>query len=43
MGYLMGVPVAGYSIALGKEHTEFAEAKIQKRIIERVSRNIGLL
>lgn len=34
-GYLLGVPVTGYSVQLGKEHTEFAEVKIQKRIIER--------
>lgn len=35
LGYLLGVPVMAYSIELGKEHTEFAEAKIQQRIIER--------
>ena len=35
-GYLMGVPVTGYGLAIGTEHTEFAEAKIQKRLIERV-------
>lgn len=35
LGYLLGVPVAAYSLSLGKEHTDFAEAKIQKRLIER--------
>ncbi|GIL79550.1 hypothetical protein Vretimale_12232 [Volvox reticuliferus] len=35
VGYLLGVPITGYSVELGKEHTEFAEAKIQQRIIER--------
>ena len=28
-GYLLGVPVANYSLTLGKEHTDFAEAKLQ--------------
>jgi hypothetical protein len=36
LGYLMGVPVTGYGLDIGQEHTEFAEAKIQKRLIERV-------
>ncbi|PNW80131.1 hypothetical protein CHLRE_08g379175v5 [Chlamydomonas reinhardtii] len=35
LGYLVGVPITGYSVELGREHTEFAEAKIQQRIIER--------
>ncbi|KAL4452273.1 hypothetical protein ABPG75_007935 [Micractinium tetrahymenae] len=35
-GYLLGVPVANYSCTLGKEHTDFAEAKLQKRLIEGV-------
>ncbi|GLC40871.1 hypothetical protein PLESTB_000013900 [Pleodorina starrii] len=35
LGYLLGVPVTGYSVELGREHTEFAEAKLQQRIIER--------
>ncbi|KAG1660911.1 hypothetical protein FOA52_007951 [Chlamydomonas sp. UWO 241] len=35
VGYLMGVPVADYNLVIGNEHTEFAEAKIQKRLIER--------
>ena len=34
-GYLMGLPVVGYSLDLQKAHTDFAEAKIGKRIIER--------
>jgi hypothetical protein len=29
----MGVPVCSYSLALGQEHVEFAETKIQARII----------
>jgi hypothetical protein len=36
IGYLLGVPVAGYSLLIGSEHTEFAEAKLQKRIIEKM-------
>ncbi|KXZ55454.1 hypothetical protein GPECTOR_2g1003 [Gonium pectorale] len=35
VGYLLGVPITGYSVELGREHTEFAEAKLQQRIIER--------
>lgn len=35
IGYLLGVPIASYSLLLGKEHTDFAEAKIQKRLIEK--------
>jgi hypothetical protein len=34
-GYLMGVPVTSYSLGIGQEHVEFAEAKIQARIITR--------
>jgi hypothetical protein len=34
-GYLMGVPVTSYSLAIGEQHVEFAEAKIQARIITR--------
>lgn len=30
VGYLLGVPVTGYSVELGREHTEFAEAKLQQ-------------
>ncbi|GMH35225.1 hypothetical protein BSKO_03093 [Bryopsis sp. KO-2023] len=33
MGYLMGVPITGYSLDIGKEHTDFAEAKLQRRLI----------
>lgn len=36
VGYLMGIPVTNYSLMIGQEHTEFAESKIQKRLIERV-------
>eukprot|EP00775_Hariotina_reticulata_P006078 gene6078-6317_t len=35
LGYLMGVPVTSYSLGIGQEHVEFAEAKIQARIITR--------
>lgn len=35
MGYLMGVPITNYDLGIGKEHTEFAEVKMQKRLIER--------
>jgi hypothetical protein len=34
-GYLMGVPVTSYGLGIGQEHVEFAEAKIQARIITR--------
>lgn len=34
-GYLMRVPVAGYSLDIGKAHTDFAEAKLQQRLVER--------
>ena len=30
----MGVPVTGYSLDIGKAHTDFAEAKLQRRLIE---------
>ena len=35
IGYLCGVPVANYSLSIGKEHTDFAEMRMQKRLIER--------
>lgn len=31
----MRVPVAGYSLDIGKAHTDFAEAKLQQRLVER--------
>ena len=31
----MRVPVTGYSLDIGKAHTDFAEAKLQQRLIER--------
>jgi len=34
VGYLLGVPVAGYSLDLGKEHTDFVEARMETRIIQ---------
>ena len=33
VGYLMGVPVGAYSLDIGREHTDFAEAKLQKRLV----------
>jgi len=32
VGYLLGVPVTNYSVAMTKEHVEFAEVKLQARI-----------
>jgi hypothetical protein len=34
IGYLLGVPVLGYDLAIGREHTDFAEAKLQKRLFQ---------
>lgn len=31
----MRVPVTGYSLDIGKAHTDFAEAKLQQRLVER--------
>mmetsp|Transcript_12439 Transcript_12439/g.37406 ORF Transcript_12439/g.37406 Transcript_12439/m.37406 type:complete len:338 (-) Transcript_12439:3-1016(-) len=31
IGYLMGVPITGYSLGIGKEHIDFAEAALQNR------------
>ena len=31
----MGVPVTGFSLDIGKAHTDFAEAKLQRRLIEK--------
>ena len=31
--HVLGVPVAGYSLMLGKEHTDLAEAALQQRLI----------
>lgn len=35
IGYLLGVPVTSYSLDIGRAHTDFAEAKIGVRLIER--------
>ena len=35
MAYLLRVPLAGYSLMVGKEHTDLAEAALQRRLIER--------
>eukprot|EP00879_Flechtneria_rotunda_P026717 GHRR01028538.1.p1 GENE.GHRR01028538.1~~GHRR01028538.1.p1 ORF type:complete len:220 (+),score=93.44 GHRR01028538.1:506-1165(+) len=35
LGYLMGVPVTSYSMSIGSEHVEFAEAKLQARIFQK--------
>jgi len=34
--HLLGVPVANYSLIIGKEHTDLAEAALQRRLIEKV-------
>lgn len=34
VGYLLGVPALGYDLAIGREHTDFAEAKLQKRLFQ---------
>lgn len=34
IGYLLGVPVINYDLAIGREHTDFAEAKIQQRLFQ---------
>jgi len=34
IGHLAGVPVVGYSLAIGQEHSAFAEAKMGRRLIE---------
>lgn len=33
-GYLLGLPTAAYSLSLGKEHTDFVEGKLGRRLIE---------
>ena len=33
--HVLGVPVAGYSLMIGKEHTDLAEAALQRRLIEK--------
>jgi hypothetical protein len=35
VSYLLGVPVTGYALEIGKEHVSFAEASLQQRLIER--------
>lgn len=35
LGYLLGIPLAGYDTSLGKQHTEFAECKLQARLEQR--------
>jgi len=32
--YLAGVPVTGYSLDIGKEHTDLAEAKLQRKVYQ---------
>lgn len=32
--HLLGVPVVNYSLSLGKEHTDLAEAALQRRLIQ---------
>lgn len=33
VGYLLGVPIVGYSLDLGKEHTDFLEARLERKIV----------
>ena len=33
VGYLLGVPVVGYSLDLGKEHIDFLEARLERKIV----------
>lgn len=33
--YLLGIPIAGYSVEIGKEHTDLVDAKLQARLFER--------
>ncbi len=33
-GYLLGLPVTGYSLDIGAAHTDFAETELQARLIE---------
>ena len=35
MGYLLGFPITSYSIDIGKESTEFVEARTQKPLYGR--------
>mmetsp|Transcript_18753 Transcript_18753/g.52201 ORF Transcript_18753/g.52201 Transcript_18753/m.52201 type:complete len:371 (-) Transcript_18753:486-1598(-) len=35
VGYLLGVPIAGYSLDVGLVHTDFVEAKLQDRLISK--------
>ena len=32
VGYMLGVPVAGYSLGLGESHIDFLEAKLARRL-----------
>lgn len=34
VGYLLGVPIANYSLSIGKEHVDFVEARIQQRLFQ---------
>lgn len=34
VGYLLGVPITGYSLSIGKEHVDFVEARIQQRLFQ---------
>eukprot|EP00873_Tetraselmis_striata_P011800 jgi/Tetstr1/432064/TSEL_021535.t1 len=35
VGYLLGVPISGYSLDVGYVHTDFVEAKLQCRLVEK--------
>ena len=37
VGYMLGVPVAGYSLGLGTAHTDFLEAKLERKVYGRIA------
>lgn len=36
VGYLLGLPITSYNVAIGRQSTEFVEAKTQKRLYGRM-------
>jgi len=37
VGYMLGTPVAGYSLGLGTAHTDFLEAKLERKVYGRIA------
>ena len=37
VGYMLGVPVAGYSLGLGAAHTDFLEAKLERKVYGKIA------